>query len=348
MSVCFITRDFNGRIPGGCAYYRCFLPMSVLRGRIEGTLGHPAFDPIRGFGIKDTPTTGVFGYKTAVLKLLMDKPMPAQIRLAQQNAGQRIIVDVDDYYEGLTEANAAFHATHPDTNKRTNRDIYRQVILAADTITVSTPFLLEHYSKMHGDVRLVRNGVNIDAFNPVQVQSKGYLRVGWTGSTAYRNGDLEMLGEWLPDWLRANNAKMVHVGADAGNPLFSEMTGVPLGKMEELPIVPMTMYPNSLKFDIGLVPLREIDFNRAKSCIKGLEYAAAGIPFVASPLPEYEMLHESGIGRLAATPDEWVAHMDALAHASTRREEARNQLNKVGLDHSIQSRAEEWYDVLTI
>ena len=83
--------------------------------------GRIAWDPIRGFGIRDTHSTGVFGFKTIVLKLMMDKRIPKEIELAQK-LGQRVIIDLDDYFEGLTPANRAYNATDPLANKKTNRD----------------------------------------------------------------------------------------------------------------------------------------------------------------------------------------------------------------------------------
>jgi hypothetical protein len=40
---------------------------------------------------------------------------------------------------------------------------------------------------------------------------------------------------------------------------------------------------------VGLVPLTRGPFNEAKSYLKGLEYAAAGIPFIATPTEEYQV-----------------------------------------------------------
>ena len=53
---------------------------------------------------------------------------------------------------------------------------------------------------------------------------------------------------------------------------------------------------------VGLVPLLDSAFNRAKSWLKGLEYAALGVPFVASPTPEYVKLAGLGAGLLADDP----------------------------------------------
>ena len=129
MSIAFITRDFTGEFPyltpAGCAYYRCALPLSVC-GQ-PGSLGLPAWDSARGFGVKETTGTGIFGYKTVVLKLIMDRWTPRQIELAQQ-LGQYIIVDIDDYYDGLTPDNKAYHTTDPALNKRANRDHYLSLI----------------------------------------------------------------------------------------------------------------------------------------------------------------------------------------------------------------------------
>jgi glycosyltransferase involved in cell wall biosynthesis len=54
-----------------------------------------------------------------------------------------------------------------------------------------------------------------------------------------------------------------------------------------------------------LVPLLDSPFNRAKSWLKGIEYASLGVPFIASPLPEYRKLAELGAGVLADTPQQW-------------------------------------------
>jgi hypothetical protein len=75
--------------------------------------------------------------------------------------------------------------------------------------------------------------------------------------------------------------------------------------------------------DIGIIPLANIPFNRAKSDIKGLEYAAAGIPFVAQNLDAYIDLQLSlGIGRLAKKAINWKKHIEELRlNPSLRQEE---------------------------
>jgi glycosyltransferase involved in cell wall biosynthesis len=347
MPVAFVTNDFvtypNGvEVPGGCCYYRCSLPMFACGQQAK--LGRPAFHPTYGFGIKESADRAVFRFDTVVLKLIMFKWTVRQMTIAKQ-LGQRIMVDVDDAYDFLPETNMAFKQTHPDENRSMNRDHYREVIAAADTVIVSTPFLLEHHSKHHPDVRLVRNGVYPDMF-PVKRQDKKPV-IGWVGAIPYRGGDLETL-TWLPGFLEDNDLIFHHSGDEVveGAVTFDEVTGVPRQRMTYTPQVPIDQYQHLFShFDVGIVPLSDIPFNHAKSCIKGLEYAAAGIPFVAAATPEYQRLADMGVGRVASTPDEWVAHLTELLDYKTRRREAAENRRLVERDHSIQAREAEWQAV---
>jgi hypothetical protein len=100
-----------------------------------------------------------------------------------------------------------------------------------------------------------------------------------------------------------------------------------------------------LHFDIGIVPLNDIPFNEAKSNIKGLEYAAAGIPFVAGPTSEYKVLAADGVGRVASSDTEWVKNVTDLLDYSVRKRESALSRKKVLSDWSIQARAAEWQSV---
>ena len=341
----FLSTDFTGTfpnlVPGGCTYYRCFLPMSVTGNRHLGT---PVFDPMRGFGVKDTYNTGLFGFKTVMLKLVMARWTPKQIELAQK-LGQRIIIDIDDYYQGLTPANRAYEITHPELNKKTNRDHYEKAIMAADIVTVSTPFLLDYYQQRRNNVVMVRNGVNMRQFTHITHKDRKPI-FGWAGSTDYRNNDLEQLRDWLPDFLEEHNLKFHHAGHLDSAPSFAEITGINPHRVTTSPLVPITQYADGFRFDIGIVPLNNIPFNEAKSNIKGLEYAAAGIPFVASDLPEYRLLAEDGIGVIATTAEEW--HTAATQHLDYhyRKRAAKRALDLLPQKWTIEQRAGEWANVL--
>lgn len=348
MSVAFLTNDFvkypgGIEVPGGCCYYRCSLPMFACG--LPARLGRPAFHPTYGFGVKESDQRAVFRFDTVVLKLLMSRWTQRQMLISQQ-LGQRIIVDVDDAYEFIPEVNWAHRLTDPELNKTTNRDHYKAVIEQADTVTVSTPFLLEHHSKTHSDVRLVRNGVYPGMF-PVKRHRDMTPTIGWVGSIPFRGEDLETL-DWLEGFLVGNGLRFHHSGEEQvdGVPKFHEKVGIDPGLVSSCPTVAIDLYPTLFQhFDIGIVPLADIPFNYAKSCIKGLEYAAAGIPFVAAATPEYQRLADMGVGRVASTPDEWVKHLTELLDYRTRRREAAENRRLVERDHSIHAREAEWQAV---
>lgn len=115
------------------------------------------------------------------------------------------------------------------------------------------------------------------------------------------------------------------------------------------PMEPIDRYPQLVRhIDVGVVPLNLIPFNRAKSAIKGMEYAASGVPFVASPSDEYRWLREEyGIGRLALNADIWRAELSTLIEdAQVRVDESRkNRAAVEALD--IRHRWERWADILT-
>ena len=348
MAIAFLTRDFNGRFPNltpaGCAYYRCLLPMTVANKKAR--MGMPAWDSDKGFGVMNTETTGVFGFDVVLLKLIMDRWTPKQIELAQA-LGQKIIVDIDDFHEGLTPANKAYDLTHPDKNKRSNREYYKRTIELADMVIVSTPFLYDHYKAQRDNVHLIRNGVSHRQFTRRKHHSTKPV-IGWSGAINYRNNDLEQLRDWLPDFLEKHGLTFHHAGHDHRSPSFADITGINPNRLTTSPIVTIAKYADGLKFDIGIVPLNDIPFNYAKSNIKGLEYAASGIPFIASDLPEYRILHEQGVGRIATTADQWEGNMKELLNYRTRKQEAARSYEIVIKNWAMENRAEEWNEALTL
>lgn len=345
MRVGFVAEDFlldQGILrPSGCSYYRCLLPKNVLKG-LDSNFGPPAYAAEYGLGVRLNNKQAKFGFDVIVMKMLMSRWVPKQIKQAQE-LGQVVIVDVDDFYPGLHEANLAYEVTDPTKNKVSNRDHYHNVIMAADHVTVSTPFLQEYYSQFRDNVHMIRNGINFNQFEKHDVRNTKPI-LGWAGALKWRSNDLEGLSEWLPGFLEDHDLYFKHAGHMPDAQDFGKEVGVPDHRMIKTPMKPLHLYHTLLDFDIGCVFLSEIDFNRAKSTIKGLEYAASNIPFVAQGLPEYDLLAEMGVGRTAHSPQEWVDNLTTLLDYKTRKREAAIQRNLVQKNHSIQSRASEWIE----
>jgi len=326
-------------IPGGCTYYRCWLPMHASR--YEAALGRPAWTSQYGFGVNEGNNKATFGYHVVVLKQIMDRWIPHQMEVAQA-LGQRIIVDVDDFYHDLHPENNAYRATDPEVNKVRNRAIYEQMIRMADMVIVSTPTLLDFYGEWNENTRMIRNSVYPSQFNKKNV-SRETPTIGWVGALGYRSGDIQTLKDWLPDFLADNDLEFLHAGHVPSMGSFADQSGIDPKRLKTLPMQPMNRYHLMFQMDIGLVPLNDIPFNQAKSFIKGLEYTASGIPFVAQGTGEYELLATDGVGRVAYTPDGWAAQVRDLLDYKTRKRDAATSFRNMEQTHTIKQREREWH-----
>ena len=345
-TIAFLTHDWawgtDPLQPNGCAWYRCVLPSHELNKLgWSTTVGFPGFNTKRGFGLLIEGNKAVHGWDIVVFKLLMQKEVLESIKLAQ-STGQKIVVDVDDWFDGLSKSNRAHAATDPKNNPNSNREIYKEIILSADAVITSTPFLKDYYSKLRKNVFLVRNGIDLNRWKRKQLNVTKRPRIGWVGATHWRSNDLEQLNSFFGSYISLRNLYFQHSGHIPNAPPAAELLGINEKFVKTLPLVPILGYPNLFKdIDVGIVPLNNVEFNHAKSFIKGLEYAAAGVPFVSSPSPEYEYLASEGIGRIARTTNEWVYHLDELLDASMRRDEMEEHYSILP-KFSMEARGPEW------
>lgn len=345
-TIAFLTHDWswgtNPLQPNGCAWYRCQLPSAELNKRgWFTTVGFPGFSNDRGFGLLIEGNKAVHGWDIIVFKLLMQQEVLDSIPRAKE-LGQKIIVDVDDWFDGLAETNRAFSTTHPDKNPKANREIYKQIILAADAVITSTPFLFDYYAKLRDNVFLVRNGIDLERWKRRQSRPNKKLKVGWVGATHWRSNDLEQLSPFIGQYLTMRNLGFHHSGHNNNAPFANHMFNIPEEITRVSPMVPILGYPTLFKdIDIGLIPLNDIPFNHAKSFIKGLEYAAAGVPFVSSYSPEYEYLSKHGIGRVAHSTSEWIYHLDELLDSKMRKDEIDEHYSILP-KFSMDARGDDW------
>lgn len=333
--------DGGAPVPGGANWVRLQQNRKFLKAEsVSGLLIH---NPTKGFGVASWDRRSHFDCDIIVLQRLMFRTLLDKIE-DRHKYGQILINDVDDWYWGLHQENHAYKLTHPDHNKDENIELYRQIIEQSDGLVVSTPFLRDRFVNDFNCKRvdIVENCVTLSDFR-VRYHRSRKAKVGWVGSTSHRSGDLEILRGVLD----AGPWRVHHSGHVQGAVLFADKVGLPPSAVSMSPMHHPKNYARlSFEFDIGVAPLVDIPFNRAKSWIKAIEYAAAGVPMVMSDVAEYRRLHEQyGIGRLASNRDEWVEHLMELRDHNKRVQEARDNLEKVkALD--VRVMASNWDKVL--
>lgn len=272
------------------------------------------------------------------LHRLMHKGLHEHVRLARA-AGQVVVNDLDDWYWGLDSSNQAFLASHPKYNQHEDRYSYRKTLAASDLLVVSTPYLSSRIADVvKTKIIVVENTVEVDRFTPIEMTDSMVPVVGWVGSTNHRSSDLEtMRGILSPMWVR-KEIRLQHSGYHPNMRSYAEAIGVPEAAVEiKLPLASHDDYPAMMTMDVGIVPLRHTPFNQAKSYIKGLEYAAAGIPFVAQSIDAYDQLRtQYGFGITARKASEWIKMLRRMRDPLFRAEEsAKNRELVVQRDISV-------------
>lgn len=332
----------KGPVPGGANWVR--LQQTRPHTGFNSVTGLLVFHEKKGFGVVDWFQKAHYDCDVIVAQRLMFKNLAEKIDV-RKKYNQVIINDIDDWYWGLHEDNHAYKLTHPDFNKDENIDHYKSVIQQGDGVVVSTPFL---YDKMKNDfgcknVHLVENCVTVSDFRSRLLNTKKPV-VGWVGSTSHRSGDLEIIGPVLNN----RSFRLHHSGHVNGAVTFAAKVGLDEGRVTKSPMYPPEHYAkNAFVFDVGLAPINDIPFNHAKSWIKAIEYAAAGVPFVASDVAEYRRLFDTyGIGRLASSHEEWTSHLEELCNHRVRTVEAKKQKEIVKEHLDVSVMAKNWRNVL--
>lgn len=337
--------DSSGmNIPGGANWVR-LQQMRHYLGH-QSAAGWLVWQDELGFGVSNGKDKFAFDFDVLVLQRIMFKSLADQLEQYREKSPRAYIInDVDDWYWGLDPRNAAYSLTRPENNPNENIDHYRRVIELSDMVTVSTPFLKTSIETMfgHKNVQLIENCVTVKDFRVRQFTGKKPI-LGWVGSTNHRSGDLEELYGVFN-----NSFKFHHSGHYGPENKFAKALGVKESRVSKSPMRPPLEYARmSFCFDIGLAPLSDIEFNHAKSWIKLIEYAASGIPFIASPRPEYLRLVERlGIGRIAHEPLDWVRHATELQDHSLRIEEGLALRERVSELLDVEVMAKRWLDVVS-
>jgi hypothetical protein len=214
----------------------------------------------------------------------------------------------------------------------------------ADALTVSTPYLAEEYKDYNDNIFVLPNYLDHGMWDSLPDRDWERCRIGWQGWSDIRMWDLRILQGIIEPFL-TKHPEVDFVAA--GDPRVHDILGVPEGQRVSYDRVTWPDTPSiTATMDIGLVPLELNPFNEAKSYLKGLEYNATGIPYIASPSSSYLDWTEDGKnGFLARRPRDWNRYLELLCSDQAKRKEMGLYARQKALAHTIQNNAYKWKEV---
>lgn len=260
-----------------------------------------------------------------------------------QRRGAAVVVDMDDDLAHIDPRNPAWAVhqplvTGPQGQRAPNLHNYGNARLAcrhADLVTVSTPALADTYGA-HGRVAVLYNLV---PRRYLAVDHHDSDLVGWPGSLHSHPGDLQTMGAAIAQHVAGGGRFMV-VGDPEGIGRVLGLRADPDGAG----VVPLHGWGDAVtQLGIGLAPLADTRFNRAKSWLKPLELSAVGVPWVATDLPEYRRWHgTSAGGLLVSKPKHWASALRGLTASADMRTELAAAGRSAAALHTIEGNAWRW------
>jgi hypothetical protein len=350
-----------------CDYYRVTLPLSKIAANtnIKCT--------ILGEARHEESIREVVNSNVIILTRFTNPTMLSNVEGLMKN-GSKVLIDYDDnifrispyspHYDSLGQEE--FTHTFPNGDKlpvwvdgqninlaenKMRLDAARQAMGSVNGITVTTDILKGTYEPLAKSIGVLPNSIDPDLWKPASFQPRNDIRLFWGGGASHFE-DWTLLEPVLPVIFdKYKNVKLVIMG----NVFPGTIKKLPKDRIETHEWVDVQAYPykmNILDFDIALIPLRDSEFNRNKSCIKFVEASALGKPSVVSYVSPYKeaMLEDASNGMFIENnhPLSWIEGISTLIEDEKMRRDMGQIAREVVLDRfDINKNYQLWIDYYT-
>ena len=257
--------------------------------------------------------------------------------------GIPVIIDTDDHYQ-LSDS----HVLKKEwkLNHRAEALIYN--FNQADAIMVTTPYLKYVVSQFNKNVEVFPNTIDFEQpqFIPnpeIQAMKSELVNIGWSGSVTHLE-DLQLIeGEILSlNKSPYKDYKFMLAGFYDGDSIWHKYEKIftsnyilddnNYGRINAADVYSYAQAYNLM--DIGLIPLRYNEFNRAKSELKMLEMGAFGLGVIVSDVESYQWMSKHGKNCLVAGKKDWYKSMRRLIENPELRKDLGSQLKEDVMQNS--------------
>lgn len=198
----------------------------------------------------------------------------------------------------------------------------------ADLVITSCAVLNDYSRKFNKNSIIITSAVDTKSITPADIKNE-VLTIGWIGSE-WTSKYLSVLEPVFNELSKKFKFQLLLVGAKESVNFNCEVKKVKWSLETE------NKYLNQM--DIGIMPLFDNEFERAKGGFKLLQYMSAGKPVLASPVGiNKEIVLPGETGFLCETDKEWYTAFCNLMEDETSRKKMGNRgrelmLEKYGLD----------------
>ena len=246
--------------------------------------------------------------------------------------GIPVIIDRDDDWQLPHD-----HLMKRDwvTNKTAEQIVYN--LKMADAVTVPTEYLAQKVKQYNPNVFVIPNAIDFNQaqFKPdqkVKDLKTDKVHIGWSGSVTHFH-DVMMLTDTFmqlnsnPD--TSKKYRVVLSGYTEGQQVWEEYqkiftSGYKIAEDQYCRINGMDVYTYASAYDlmdVGLIPLKDTEFNRCKSELKMMEMGAKKLPVVVSNQYPYTNIAKHGINCLTANKKDWFKNIKRLIDSKDLRED---------------------------
>lgn len=357
-NVLFVTAD-----QWGCGHYRIIWPAQKI-----AQMGLANVNIIvageKEFRFDDYSDPKLKWADVCIFQRVLDDRVMATILHQRDKFNYSLFYEIDDDIDAIDRSNPSYDAFMGRGKERVTKT-YHKALKDVDCVVTSTKPLADVCVKYAGqdNVVIMKNAVDFNRLFLDNVFNEDIVRLLWWGGNAHLD-DLnlalpalhQMMAKYdslhlffwgfSPD-LNTTYAKIQHGGAHMrkiGVDGSIEMTDVALESFNKL----LAKYRGRIKFypfqrseifhaimptfnaDIGMAPIVDNQFNRAKSNLKFIEQSAMYIPMVASNVYPYANTITHGEdGFLAKKHVDWVKYLDMLISDSSLRKEMGQKAHKL-------------------
>lgn len=271
--------------------------------------------------------------------------IPGSVALLKwfQSNGTALVIDADDALWCIDRDNTAFSAWNSPNGLHWRW--LDEAMSIADLSTVTTKRLADRYGR-HGRFELLPNrvpGVVVDIASARDDYFPSTPALGWAGFLGTHPKDPQTIAGAIQTVVERTGCDVRVVGDGPGT---EKAWGLPEGKVHDLGSQKLGVdyYRAMSSVDVGVVPLADSTFNKAKSSLKALEYSAMGVPCVAAPTPaNIELAREIPGVVIARTHQEWVDHLVFfLTHRDEAQELGERSRKAVAANWTMEGNAENW------